>query len=127
MKDYYKLAVFIAVLLLSVSLMSVAIDILGDISDVELDMALQDEEASAVASEALDANRGKGETTPVEGVPLGGFTPLFEIRNPPGTKYLRRTVGEVYDNGEWRQSEEHVPVPYNGEDLKPGVSGYSYW
>ena len=33
MKGYQKLAVFLAVLLFSVGLMSVAIDILGDISD----------------------------------------------------------------------------------------------
>jgi transglutaminase-like putative cysteine protease len=126
MKDYYKLAVFIAVLLLSVSLMSVAIDILGDISDVELDMAPQDEEASTVASETMDANKGKGKTTPVEGIPLGDYTPLFEIQHRPKTKYLRRTVGEVYDNGEWRLSEEHVPVLYHGEELEPVVSGYNY-
>ena len=113
MGDYAKLAVFIAVLLLSVSLMSVAIDYLGDISDIELDMEPQDEETESVASEGEESGKGKGKTVKASGVPGGELRPLFEIRYPPKTRYLRRLVGEVYEDGGWEQYADHVPLPYD--------------
>lgn len=111
MGDYAKLAVFIVVLLLSVSLMSVAIDYLGDISDVELDMEPQDERTESVTSEAAEAGKGKTKPITVAGAPGGEVFPLFEIRYPPRTKYIRLRVGEVYNGGLWKEYEDHANTP----------------
>ncbi len=125
MKSYQKAAVFIAVLLFSVSMISAAIDILGNISDIDLDTEQQDKNTAAEPSEAVEGKRGKGELVKVDAPPTGGVHPLFEIHMPPRTKYLRRTVGEVYEDGSWWPPEDPVVVPYNGEALELNVSGYS--
>ncbi|MFB0558885.1 MAG: transglutaminase family protein, partial [Candidatus Bathyarchaeia archaeon] len=122
MGDYAKLAVFIAVLLLSVSMMSVAINYLGDLSDVELEMEPQSEETDAVQSEKGEAAMGKGKTISAEGIPGGEVFPLFEIYDPPMTRYLRRLVGEVYSNGEWTEAEGHTPVPYRGGEIPLSIT-----
>jgi transglutaminase-like putative cysteine protease len=111
MGDYAKLAVFIVVLLLSVSLMSVAIDYLGDISDVELDMEPQDERTESVTSDAAEAGKGKTKPITVAGAPGGEVFPLFEIHYPPRTKYIRLRVGEAYDSGLWEEHEDHPHTP----------------
>jgi transglutaminase-like putative cysteine protease len=122
MGDYAKLAVFIAVLLLSVSMMSVAIDYLGDISDIELDMEPQDQETEPVASESGETSKGKGKTIQVGGAPGGEIFPLYEIRLPPRTKYLRKIVGETYEDGVWEQYEDQVTALYRGESITPTVT-----
>jgi transglutaminase-like putative cysteine protease len=121
MGDYAKLAVFVAVLLLSVSLMAVAIDYLGDLSDVELDMEPQ-EETSSSQSSGGEASEGKGKRVKVGGASEGEMFPLFELRYPPITKYLRQSVGEVYYDGEWSQYEVHISLPYGGEYIPPSVT-----
>jgi transglutaminase-like putative cysteine protease len=117
MGDYTKLAVFIVVLLLSVSLMSVAINYLGDISDVELDMEPQSEMTDTSSTSSADSGKGKGKVIRVGGASSGEVFPLFEIRYPPLTKYLRQSVGEAYKEGEWEQYEGHTPVLYVGGDI----------
>ncbi len=121
MGDYAKLAVFVAVLLLSVSLMAVAIDYLGDLSDVELDMEPQ-EETSTTSTSGGDASKGKGKRVKVAGASEGEMFPLFEISYPPMTKYLRQTVGEFYDDGEWSQHEVQISLPYIGEPITSSVT-----
>ncbi len=121
MGDYAKLAIFVAVLLLSVSLMAIAIDYLGDLSDVELDMEPQDETSSS-QSDGGEANKGKGKRVKVGGASEGEMFPLFELRYPPITKYLRQTVGEVYYDGEWSQHEVQISLPYGGEPIMSSVT-----
>jgi len=118
MKGYQKLAVFLAVLLFSVGLMSVAIDILGDITDLEFDVDTRLEGASSVGSEEGEVGKRKGEKVKVEGAPGGGATPLFEITYPPMTRYLRWIIGEEYDGGEWQSREGHEWFQYQGENLE---------
>ena len=122
MGDYAKLAVFIAVLLLSVSMMSVAINYLGDLSDVELEMEPQSEETEAISGQSGEAAMGKGNTISAEGIPGGEVFPLFEIRYPPMTRYMRRLVGEVYGNGEWTEAEGHTPVLYVGGEIPLSIT-----
>jgi transglutaminase-like putative cysteine protease len=125
MNNYHKLALFIAVLLLSISSISAAIYILGDISDVELETMLLDKESSLGTSETMEGRRGRGETISVEGDAGRGIAPLYEIEYPPRTKYLRQKVGEIYEYGEWRTGNGHSPILYGGEVLQTGVSEYS--
>ncbi|UCH57933.1 MAG: transglutaminase domain-containing protein [Candidatus Bathyarchaeota archaeon] len=122
MKGYQKLAVFLAVLLFSVSLMSVAIDILGDITDLELDVDTQLTESATAGSEATDVDRGKGQAMSAHGLP-GGTGPLFEINYPPMIRYLRWFVGETYHAGEWELEEGHEWSRYRGQEIEYDLPG----
>ncbi len=125
MKGYHRAAVLIVVLLFSVSLMSAAINILGNISDVDLDVEPQNEETAVEPAGTGEAGKGKGKLIQVEAAP-GGVYPLFEIEMPPRTKYLRLSVGEVYEDGAWRLTEDHTAVPYSGEEIELNVSKYDF-
>ena len=123
MKGYQKAAVFIAVLLFSVSLISAAIDILGDITDVNLD----DDRLNTGAgkpSEVVDAERSRGDVVEIDSTKRGSAYPLFKIYMQPQTRYLRQSVGEIYEGGKWMLSEDNPPVKYLGEELRLNVSGY---
>lgn len=124
MQGYQKLAVFIVVLLLSVSLISAAIDILGDISDVDLGEETQSEKVASEPAGTVEAERAEGERVAVDAAPKGGRRPLFEIQYPPETKYLRRMVLERYEEGVWKLSEPLPVVAYNGEENVLNISGY---
>jgi len=126
MGDYAKLAVFVAVLLLSVSMIAVAIDYLGDLSQVELDVEPQNEESSTSNTGGGETSRGKGKRVKVEGASEGEMFPLFELRYPPKTMYLRQTVGEVYEEGEWSQLENHVHLLYMGEYIPLSVTAHVF-
>jgi transglutaminase-like putative cysteine protease len=121
MNSYAKLAVFIGVLLFSVSLMSVAINYLGDLSDVDFQVEIEQDMTAATKEpgEEIEANK---ERIKVKGVPLGMDSPLFEIWGAPMTQYLRWTVGETYEDGQWDRYEWREPVAYGGEILGTNVS-----
>ena len=123
MRSYAKLAAFIAVLLLSVSLMSTAIEYLGELSRVDLDMELQ-AQASGEGDEGDVSKEDK--TVKVKGALPGEGRPLFEIWGSPWTKYLRWTVSDIYVNGTWDLSSDHPFETYSGEPIEVGASGYSY-
>jgi len=76
MRSYQKLAVFIAVLLFSVSLISAAIDILGDISAVELDTELQNKKTASEPAGSAEAGQGEGELENVESASADAASPL---------------------------------------------------
>ena len=124
MRGYQKLAVFIAVLLLSVSFLSAAIDILGDISEVDLDEEQRIEKTATEPAETVEAKRGKGNVVEVESAPTGAVRPLFEIDRPPATRYLRLSALEVYREGGWALSESAEAVPYDGEEIPLDIRGY---
>ncbi len=92
MNSYAKLAVFIGVLLFSVSLMSVAINFLGDLSNVDFQVEIEQDMVAATGEpgEKIKANK---ERIKVKGALLGADSPLFEIWGAPITQYLRWTVG----------------------------------
>ena len=121
MNSYAKLAVFISVLLFSVSLMSVAINFLGDLSNVDFQVEIEQDMVAATGEpgEKIKANK---ERIKVKGVPLGMDSPLFEIWGAPMTQYLRWTVGETYDDGQWDRYEWREPVAYEGEIMETNVS-----
>lgn len=124
MRGHLRAGFFIAVLLFSVSLISSAIDILGNLSDIDLDDEIRAKEVESPAGSA-EIGRGKAEVVNVEAPPKGSVQPLFKIHMPPKTKYVRLSVGEIYEDGVWRASEDHTVVPYNGEVLELQVSGYT--
>jgi hypothetical protein len=105
MKGYQKLAVFLAVLLFSVGLMSVAIDILGDITEVEFNTGTKLVPGVETGTDKGEEELRKTQAVQVEGASVGGERVLFEIVNEPRTKYLRTTVGSGYENGTWEPVE----------------------
>jgi transglutaminase-like putative cysteine protease len=124
MRSQVKLVAFIAVLLFTVSFMSVAINLLGDITDVNLDLEPQGRSKSVQGTES-PSKKGQADAMLVESPPQGTIVPLFEVFYPPGTRYLRWRVGETYVNGEWITRDSHEPVPYDGGDITLEVSGAS--
>jgi len=124
MRGHLRAGLFIAVLLFSVSLISSTIDILGNLSDIDLDEEIQAKQVEKPAGSA-ELGRGKAELIQVEEPPKGAVHPLFKIQMPPKTKYLRGSVGEIYEDGAWRASEDHTVAPYNGEVLELQVSDYT--
>jgi hypothetical protein len=121
MNGYAKLAVFIGVLLFSVSLMSVAINFLGDLSNVDFQVEIEQDMVAATGEpgERIKANK---ERIKVKGALLGADSPLFEIWGAPMTQYLRWTVGETYEDGQWDRYEWREPIAYKGEILGTNVS-----
>ena len=126
MKGYQKLAVFLAVLLFSVGLMSVAIDILGDITEVEFNTGTKLVPGVETGTEKGEEELRKTQAVQVEGASAGGERVLFEIAYPPGTRYLRTTVGAGYVNGTWEPVEAGGWTPYGGEELEPEPRGAAF-
>ncbi len=123
MKGYQKLAIFLVVLLFSVGMMSVAIDILGDITEVEFNTGTRLVPGVDTGTEKGDEETKLTQAVEVEGGSTGGERVLFEIVYPPGTRYLRTTVGAGYVNGTWEPFEVGGWTGYNGEVLEPEPSG----
>jgi transglutaminase-like putative cysteine protease len=126
MKGYQKLAMFLAVLLFSVGLMSVAIDILGDITNVEFNTGTRLVPGIETGTEKGDEELRKTQAVQVEGASLGGERVLYEITYPPGTRYLRTTVGAGYENGTWEPVEAAGWTPYSGEEMEPEPRGSAF-
>ena len=123
MKTSHKLVVFISVLLFSVSLMSVAINILGDITKVEFSMELVSEPTNSVSGQTEEKPGEKVEVE-VSASPGGEMFPLFEIWNPPQTTYFRRLVADYYVNGSWKLPVNYTSQLYFGRHLSPDVTEY---
>jgi len=105
MKGYQKLAIFLAVLLFSVGLMSTAIEILGDLSEVEFTTGTKLVAGVDSGTEKGEEELRQTQAVEVEGASPGGERVLFEIVYSPGTRYLRTTVGAGYENGTWEPLE----------------------
>lgn len=126
MKGYQKLAMFLAVLLFSVGLMSAAIEILGDLSEVEFNTGTKLVPGVESGTEKGEEELRKTQPVQVEGASLGRERVLFEIVNAPGTQYLRTTVGAGYVNGTWEPVEAGGWKPYGGEELEPEPRGTAF-
>jgi len=126
MEGYQKLAVFLAVLLFSVGTMSVAIDILGDITDLEFQTGTRPMESTKAGSDQVELAEDKGQPVEVEAAQAQAERALFEIAYPTGTRYLRWGVGGNYDDGTWEPYESTGWTPYEGWELTPESAGASH-
>jgi hypothetical protein len=115
MKSYTRLALFLLILLLSVGLLSTAINILGDITELDL----EEKVLGAGEGEPSPAGltKGGGEAIPVDNPNPGNLGPIFEIAFPPKTKYLRRMVANQYDHGVWHTVDDGNRLDYYGQPL----------
>ncbi len=118
MGAYRRAALYLAVLLLSVIMLTSTIHLLGDLSRVDLGGLRIWKTSKAGVGEEGPRRRGG---VPVEALPSGGGA-LFEIHMQTGTRYLRCQVGEIYDEGVWRPHEGCRALPYGGEAVEHNVS-----
>ncbi len=115
MKSYTRLALFLLILLLSVGMLSTAINILGDITELDLE-----EDVPGVGESTLGPGgltKGGGEAIPIDEPNPGNLGPIFEIVFPPKTKYLRRMVANDYEHGFWHTVDEGEHIDYYGQPI----------
>ena len=115
LNNYARLALLLVVLTLSVGMLSTAINILGDITKLDLD-----EDKPGPVNPVLNPGAlGKSN----EEVPVGGeepktLGPIMEIRMATRTRYLRRMPAENYSGGSWWPTNDYVNEVYDEEQLK---------
>ena len=110
MKSYAKLAIFMAVLLFSVSMLSVAIEFLGPIERIDINF----NQGQLESTQGTSGTQQQGRPGGSQSVSLGQNSPLFELLGTPETEYLRWTVKELYVNGTWQNNELRTYERYYG-------------
>jgi len=110
MKSYAKLAIFMAVLLFSVSMLSVAIEFLGPIERIDINF----NQGQLVTTQGTSGTQQQGRPGGSQSVSLGQNSPLFELLGTPETEYLRWTVKELYVNGTWQNNESRTYEKFYG-------------
>lgn len=120
MGAYRRAALYLGVLLLSVLMLTSSIHLLGDLSELNLG-GWRIGRTRRIGTEGERERRRGG--IPMEALPSGGGA-LFEIHMPTGTRYLRCSVGEVYEEGIWNPHEGCRHLLYEGGGVKHNVSAY---
>jgi transglutaminase-like putative cysteine protease len=126
LKSYARLMLLLIVLALSVGMLSTAINILGDITRLDLD----EDRPGPVNPMMEPGSLGKStESTKVDEEEPRELGPIMEIRLPTYTKYLRRYPAENYTGGRWIEATRYPSASYSGEII-PSEYGdsvsYSY-
>jgi len=112
---YARLALLLLVLTLSVGMLSAAINILGDITRLELEEDKPGPINPMMDPGSLGKTSDEVDVTNVEPRKLG---PIMELRLPPKTKYLRRMPAENYTAGTWYPVTSYAGESYE-EDIIP--------
>ena len=123
MKSYARLVLLLIVLALSVGMLSTAINILGDISRLNLD-----EERPGPSNPMMDPGAlGKStESAKVDEEEPRELGPIMEIRLQTFTRYLRRYAAENYTGGRWFEAEQYPVETYSGQVIPNEYEGASY-
>ena len=121
MKQYARLLGLIIVLTISVGMLGTAINILGDITRLELD---ENAPVSAKGFAEAQGLRG-GEQQAQLGYEMQQERgPILMIKLPPKTKYLRRYAAYNYTHGIWTRPNDLESMTYTGQ-LLPADPTYS--
>ena len=122
MNRYARLALLLLVLTLSVGMLSTAINILGDITRLELDEDKPGPANPMMSPGTLGKTSDEVEVSGVEPRKLG---PIMELRLPPKTRYLRRVPAENYTGGTWYPVTGFTSEPYEGDLIPDSTVGAS--
>jgi transglutaminase-like putative cysteine protease len=114
LKQYARLAALIIVFTLSVGLLGTAINILGDITELELDDKAP---VSAVGFSEAQGLSGGEQQAQVGYEAQQEKGPLLLIKLPTRTKYLRRYAAYNYTHGTWTKPLGLEPMKYTGQLL----------
>ena len=122
MNRYARLALLLLVLTLSVGMLSTAINILGDITRLDLDEDKPGPANPIMNPGALSKSSDEVEVGGVEPRTLG---PIMELRLQPKTRYLRRVPAENYTGGRWYPVTGFTSETYEGDLIPDPTVGAS--
>jgi len=120
LKSYARLVLLLLVLALSVGMLSAAINILGDITRLDLD-----EDKPGPVNPIMDPSAmGKStESVSVDEEEPREMGPIMEIRLQTYTRYLRRYPAENYTLGRWVEAKQYPTEIYNGQYIPSEYEG----
>ncbi len=115
MQRLYKTVIVLACIILSVLMLSLSIDSLGEVPTLE---ELQTPRLPRLKPDALPAPSPESTKLEKPDMEMCEADPIFRVRGPTGTRYLRLMAYDKYDSGLWGSSPSD-PVTYTGELLWP--------
>jgi len=119
---YARLALLLLVLVLSVGMLSAAINILGDITRLDLDEDKPGPINPMMDPGSLGQSSDEVDMINVEPRKMG---PIMELRLPPKTRYLRRMPAENYTWGTWYPVTGIAGEPHTGGIIPDQTMGAS--
>ena len=122
MNRYARLALLLLVLMLSVGMLSAAINILGDITRLDLDEDKPGPINPMMDPGSLGQSSDEVDMINVEPRKMG---PIMELRLPPKTRYLRRMPAENYTWGTWYPVTGIAGEPHTGGIIPDQTMGAS--
>ena len=122
MNRYARLALLLLVLVLSVGMLSAAINILGDITRLDLDEDKPGPINPMMDPGSLGQSSDEVDMINVEPRKMG---PIMELRLPPKTRYLRRMPAENYTWGTWYPVTGIAGEPHTGGIIPDQTMGAS--
>ncbi len=123
MQRLYKTVIVLVCIILSVLLLSLSIDSLGEVPTLEELRRPVLPELKPEVSPAPNPESTKLEKPDME---MGEADPLFRVRGSTGTRYLRLMAYDEYNSGLWVSSPSD-PVTYTGEFIWPRLDVYDYF
>ena len=114
MKQYARLLGLLIVLTLSVGMLGTAINILGDITRLELDENAPVSSKGFAEAQSLSGGEQQAQVGYEAQQERG---PILLIKYPPQTKYLRRYAAYNYTQGTWSRPLNLEPMKYFGQLL----------
>jgi transglutaminase-like putative cysteine protease len=112
LKRYLRLFVLLVVLTLSVGMLSSAINILGDITRLDLDEGSSVSSMGLAEAQSLSGGEQQAEVGFEQQSPKG---PVIMIRFSTRNKYLRRYAAYNYSHGFWNKPADLEAFNYNGQ------------
>ncbi|MFH1179488.1 MAG: transglutaminase domain-containing protein [Candidatus Bathyarchaeota archaeon] len=112
MKQYARLLALLIVLTISVGMLSTAINILGDITRLELDETAPVTSKGFAEAEGLSGGEQQAQVGYEAEQEKG---PILLIRLPTKTMYLRRYAAYNYTLGTWTKPSNLEPMKYTGQ------------
>ncbi len=118
MQRIYKTVIVLACIVLSVLLLSLSLDSLGEVPTLEELQRPSLPNLTPEVSPTPDPESTKLEKPDIE---MGEADPIFRVRGSTGTQYLRLMAYDKYLSGLWGSSPSD-PIAYTGEILWPDIN-----
>ena len=117
MQRSYKTVIVLACIVLSVLLLSLSIDSLGDVPTLE---ELQTPRLPDLKPEVSPTPNPESTKLEKPDIEMSEADPIFRVRGSTGTQYLRLMAYDRYLSGLWGSSPSD-PIAYTGELLWPDI------
>lgn len=117
MQRIHKTVIVLACIVLSVLLLSLSIDSLGEVPTLE---ELQTPSLPGLKPEVSPTPNPESTKLEKPDIEMGEADPIFRVRGSTGTQYLRLMAYDKYLSGLWGSSPSD-PITYTGELLWPDI------